>query len=171
MHARKKWEILTRNGKGPLMWFDGKKFTDNGSPKLFTFQSASKTAKQLLSRFKVLSEKGYKVWVRVHGVRRENPDSPGIETAARKFEEFSGHEATQVIETNLPTVKEGLVIGELDVLGYRAKRKGIDGDRVIAYGHRFHKKSRPLLAVSQDGKQLIIVGGRYEFTEAGIEDR
>jgi hypothetical protein len=59
------------------------------------------------------------------------------------------------------------VIGELDLVGYRTKRDG----RTERYGHHFRKSSRPLLAVSSDGKQLHIVGGQYEFTEAGIEDR
>jgi hypothetical protein len=75
------------------------------------------------------------------------------------------------LKVNQPTPTKGLVIGELDLIGYRVKREGVDGGRMVRYGHRFSKRSRPLLAVSKDGNQLLIVGGRYEFTEAGIEDR
>lgn len=61
----------------------------------------------------------------------------------------------------------GLVVGELDGVLYSTTR---DGKRE-KYIHRFRRKSRPLLAASHDGKTLRIVGGRFEFTEAGIEDR
>lgn len=166
------WEIVTRRGRGPLMHFDGRKFTNNGKAKVFpTFSRASQKASALLRRYPVLTSKGYHVWLRKHATRRDNPETPGIDEAAKKFQEFTGHEATSLIETDFPSVKEGLVIGELDILGYRTKREGIEDGRTVSYGHRFRKKSRPLLAVSKDGKQLIIVGGRYEFTEAGIEDR
>lgn len=169
--ASKRWEIVTRRGRGePLLWFDGRKFTNNGDThKPMTFLEASKKAHQLLRQYEVLRRGGYHLWLRV--CRRSNPESPGIESAARKLEDFSGHPASEVIETKVPTVKEGLVIGELDLIGYRTKREGIENGRTVSYAHRFRKKSRPLLAVSQDGNQLLIVGGRYEFTEAGIEDR
>lgn len=63
--------------------------------------------------------------------------------------------------------KAGLVIGDLDGVLYSATR---DGKRE-RYIHRFRKRSRPLLAASSDGTQLRILGGEFEFTEAGIEDR
>jgi hypothetical protein len=55
----------------------------------------------------------------------------------------------------------------LDFVGYTTVR---DGKRE-RYIHRFRKKSRPLLAASSDGTSLQILGGEFEFTEAGIEDR
>jgi hypothetical protein len=152
------------------MFFDGKKFTNNGKSKKFTLAVASSQARNLLRRYPLLRERGYHVWIS-QSDRRSNPDSPGIEEAAHKFENFTGKKASSVIETKIPTVSEGLVVGELDLIGYRVKRDGVEGGRMVRYGHQFAKKSRPLLAVSKDGKQLLIVGGRYEFTEAGIEDR
>lgn len=95
----------------------------------------------------------------------------GLEQAATLLEDFSGHKADKLVKANMPVVKEGLVIGELDLIGYRTKREGINKGLLTRYAHQFRKKSRPLLAVSKDGKQLYIVGGQYEFTEAGIEDR
>lgn len=41
----------------------------------------------------------------------------------------------------------------------------------VEYMHKFKKKSRPTLAVSDDGKQLYLVKGKYRFTDRGIEDR
>ena len=167
------WEIVTRRGRGPMMHFDGKKFTNNGLSKAFTFAEASSEARKLLRKYKILTQKGYHVWVRKidweERGRRKNPES--LEQATQLLYEFSGHSGDKVLEVDQPTVKEGLVIGELDVLGYRTKREGVEGGRMVRYGHRFKKRSRPLLAVSKDGTQLLIVGGRYEFTEAGIEDR
>lgn len=61
----------------------------------------------------------------------------------------------------------GLVIGELDGVLYTTTRDG----EVEKYIHRFKKRARPLLVSSFDGHQLGIVGGRFQFTEAGIEDR
>lgn len=170
------WEIVTRHGQGPLLWFDGKKFTNNEvagepRPKLFSFKDGSKEARRLLQHYPILSTKGYHVWLRKFAVRRANPESPAIEEAAKKLEDFSGYPATKIIETTMPAVKVGLVIGELDLIGYRTKRKGIEKNRIVRWGHKFGRPSRPLLAVSKDGKQLLIVGGRYEFTEAGIENR
>jgi hypothetical protein len=171
--APRVWEILTRKGRGPLMHYDGRKFSNNGYPKLFTFGRANATARQLLTRFPILRAKGYHVWVRKHDPKRprENPESPGIQEAARKLEQFSGHDATKVIKARISDQREGLVIGELEEVTYVTKREGINRDRVTRWRHKFSKKSRPLLAVTKDGKQLHIVGGRYEFTEAGIEDR
>jgi hypothetical protein len=151
------------------MFFDGKKFTNNGSPKSFSFPMAWKMARGLVRKFPILGN--YKVWVRQVAGRRNNPESLDVEHAAKKFEDFTGHPAKTLIETNIPSVRTGLVIGELDLIGYRVKRDGIAGGKLAQYTHQFRKKSRPLLAVSKDGNQLLIVGGRYEFTEAGIEDR
>lgn len=163
------WEIVTRRGNGPLMHFDGRKFTNNGRAKPYSFRTASSKARSLLRKYAILRDKGYHVWLRKVVNRRRNPE--GLDEAAQKFEDFTGHDATKVLKVNQPHPTKGLVVGELDLIGYRVKREGVDGGRMVRYGHRFRKSSRPLLAVSKDGNQLLIVGGRYEFTEAGIEDR
>lgn len=170
---RKTWEILTRKGRGPLMHFDGRKFTDNGHPRLYAFEMATSTARELLRRFPVLREKQYHVWIRGHEATRPrgNPESVAVEEAAKKLEEFSGHPAKSVIKAQISDQKTGLVIGKLRAIEYETRREGINKDRLTRWLHKFREKSRPLLAVTKDGKQLHIVGGRYEFTEAGIEDR
>lgn len=107
--------------------------------------------------------------------RRGNPESRGarllesdaqLRSAGRLLEEFSGHKPVEVVraETGL---QKGLVIGELDGVLYTTVRDG----QTERYIHKFRKNSRPLLAASSDGKKLGIVGGQFQFTEAGIEDR
>lgn len=81
--------------------------------------------------------------------------------------DFSGHEATRVLKVRHPQLRKGLIVGELDGVLYTAVRD----NRAERYIHRFRKRSRPLLTASADGKALGIVGGRFQFTEAGIEDR
>lgn len=175
--------IFAQAKGGPKLWFDGSKFSNNGSPKLFGDSNrAYAKAKELLRRFGgrngILHR--YRVFILPAASvfkrdgRKSNPgglDGFDLDAAARKFEDFTGHRADKVIETTIKTPRKGLVIGELDLIGYRVKREGVEEGRLVPYGHQFSKKSRPLLAVSEDGKQLLIVGGRYEFTEAGIEDR
>ena len=39
------------------------------------------------------------------------------------------------------------------------------------YIHQFKAKDKPLLCVTPDGTQILLVGGAYDFTERGIVDR
>ncbi len=168
--------LYARRGKGPLLWFDGKKFTNNNPPKYFgTYSRAKAYGGMLLKKYETL--RGYKLYVglpRKAAARRKNPESrtdAQLDTAAEKLEDFSGHPARTVLKARTSGQRTGLVIGELDQIGYITKREGINGGKLTRYVHDFKKTSRPLLAVTTDGKQLHIVGGRYEFTEAGVEDR
>lgn len=99
---------------------------------------------------------------------RENPAPRAeIQKAAKLFEDFTGRAPDGVQKINLPEMpKAGLVFGQLIRVGYRSARDG------LLYEHTFRKlKSRPLLIASSDGKTVLIVGGRYAFTDRGIEDR
>jgi hypothetical protein len=58
-------------------------------------------------------------------------------------------------------------VGTLDYVGYTTTIAG----RRVAFEHAFASGSRPRLCASADGKQLIIVGGRYNFKEDGIVDQ
>ena len=101
------------------------------------------------------------------GIKR-NPDPRDLERASKLYEDFSGHDA-QVIGTaeKMSVPDTMLVIGELRGILYHTTRDGKASD----YLHKFRKNSRPLLCVAPDGLQLFILGGSYEFTDAGIEDR
>jgi hypothetical protein len=165
---------------GEWMWWDGKKFTNNQAPYYFgTRDRAKALARQLKRRYPALDR--YRLYVGapnrlLQQARVRNPHWPTeqdqIDEAARRLEDFSGHAARRVVKVrSRSNRKTGLIVGELDLIGYRTKREGIDGGKLVKYEHTFRSGSRPLLAVSSDGTQLHIVGGRYEFTEAGIEDR
>lgn len=90
-----------------------------------------------------------------------------MRAAARLLKDFSGHAPREILTTDDRPMRKGLVIGELDGVLYTTIRDG----KTEKYIHRFGKKSRPLLTARADGKQLGIVGGRFQMTEAGIEDR
>lgn len=172
------WYIhIQKHGRGPVQVWNGKSFSNRPDRKPVPFttsNSAMYKARWLLGKYHRMMSP-YKIWVsdmlygqptvdtRVNPSRREN-----LEVAARKLEDFSGHKARRTVRIAARSKQQtGLVFGEVDLIGYTATRDG----KTERYGHTFKKSSRPLLAVTSDGKQLHIVGGRYEFTEAGIEDR
>lgn len=94
-------------------------------------------------------------------------DKARLEAAARRFEEFTGHRAGLVEEMTLPDDDTLMVVGECEAIAYNATRDG----ETHSYQHEFRKGSRPVLAVSHDGKRLYLLAGAYEFTDHGIEDR
>ena len=88
--------------------------------------------------------------------------------AARRLSEFVGREIGQFVEVKVnPDYDVGYVLGEIPELHYIAERDG----EVFHFDHKFEARSRPLLIVSHDGKQLMIAGGRYNVTDRGIVDR
>ena len=105
------------------------------------------------------------------GGRGSNPSPRGqsakVQQAARLFEDFTGHEAGHMRKVLWTVPDVAAQFGELEGVIYNTVRDG----KSERYLHKFKKKSRPLLGVSHDGKQLVVVGGHYQFTEAGIEDR
>lgn len=91
-----------------------------------------------------------------------------IAQAARRFQRFTGHRAESASLIPFPPYpREAFAIGTLLGVIYETVR---DGERET-YVHRFRKNSRPLLASTFDGSRLVIVGGRYRFTERGIVDK
>jgi hypothetical protein len=182
-----KYFLRIQKSGGPVMTWNGHSFSSDDHSGFHPFSKAL-TAKQkghdLRKNFPILHK--YKIFVdakthfvlpmnrkklaRMRGGSKVNPSRRDVELdqAAKKLEDFTGH-PVQHLESaySRSNQKTGLIVGELDLVGYRATRDG----KTERYGHHFKKNSRPLLAVTSDGKQLHIVGGRYEFTEAGIEDR
>lgn len=98
---------------------------------------------------------------------RDRAPSPArLRKAAKLYAAFTGDAFGKVVKIPVSAMpKEGLVFGELLVIGYRSLRDG------KPYAHEFQKSSRPLLVASHDGKQIVIVGGRYIFNERGIVDK
>lgn len=88
--------------------------------------------------------------------------------AANLYERFSGHEATEGVRIKKPTIPDvGVLIGEIDGILYTTVRDG----KVEKYIHKFHPSDKPDFVVSPDGRQIFLVGGRYDFTERGIVDK
>ncbi|MDE2020928.1 MAG: hypothetical protein KGJ13_11380 [Patescibacteria group bacterium] len=91
-----------------------------------------------------------------------------VQKAAALYTRFSGHEAESLGKIKVkPLPAVGVAVGEVDGILYTTCRDG----RVEKYIHKFHSKDKPLFVVSPDGKQLLLVGGNYTFTERGIVDK
>lgn len=91
-----------------------------------------------------------------------------LTAAARLFERFTGHRAAQVTKFPKPVIPdEAVLIGQVSGIIYVTQRDG----KTENYIHRFNAKSRPLFAVTHDGRQLLLLGGSYNFTSSGIVDR
>jgi hypothetical protein len=58
-------------------------------------------------------------------------------------------------------------MGYVEGIDYRTTH----GKKVELYHHDFAPGSRPLLCVSSDGRQVLLLGGRYKWTDRGIVDR
>lgn len=93
--------------------------------------------------------------------------SSDVRKAANLWQRFSGGDIDSAVRVQIPdTPAVAAPIGSLDAVMYTTVRDG----KVERYIHRFAKSDRPLLAVTPDGRQMLIVGGLYRFTEAGIVD-
>ncbi len=90
-----------------------------------------------------------------------------IKDSIELFEDFTGHEADSMDSVSYDMPDVAMEIGTVDGIMYTTVR---DGEKE-KYIHRFKKSSRPLLAVSSDGEQLMMIGGSYQFTEKGIQDK
>lgn len=100
--------------------------------------------------------------------RRKLGGNSELVKAARLYERFTGHEAEKIGRVKVKALpKVGAVIGEVDGILYTTVRDGVEEK----YIHKFMSKDKPLFVVSPDGKQLLLIGGAYDFTERGIVDR
>lgn len=82
------------------------------------------------------------------------------------FRRFRDEDPEYIDTHKLPQHDVLMLIGTCDGVLYTTSRSG----KVEKYIHKFSGNSRPLLACSWDGKQLYLVGGRYNFTDEGIVD-
>lgn len=99
--------------------------------------------------------------------RRANPPAGDVARAADLYERFSGHDPEELGRVKVPPLpKVAAVIGTCDGVLYTTVRDGVE-ERYI---HEFAARDKPLLCVAPDGRQILLVGGRYRFTEAGIVD-
>ena len=89
-----------------------------------------------------------------------------VQAAADLYIQFRGEEPDFIESVPYVVAPVMLLIGHLDGLLYTTRREG----HIEHYKHTFAKRSRPLLASSHDGTQLYLLGGSYNFTDAGIID-
>lgn len=97
---------------------------------------------------------------------RPRPSSRTVRQGADLRERFTGHETETARRVQFNVPKVVIEIGPLDFVGYTTIRDGV----VEHYIHKFAKRDKPILAVSANGKQILLIGGRYTFTERGIVD-
>lgn len=172
------WVLLAFKGKTRLH-FDGKNFTTKGKAKRFPDSVAAATfGNGLRKRFPVLA----KFRLRVEPLRRPNvahfkKNPAGLRSAvdayARELDQaddllnsFAGRSGREILAVKERPIKTGLVVGNVLGVMYETVRDG----KTENYCHEFKRKSRPLLVASHDGARIGIVGGRYRFTDRGIED-
>ena len=103
--------------------------------------------------------------------RKENPVRPSkherLNLAGRLYKRFRGGEPKFIDEYDMDFPDVVMEIGRCDGILYTTVRDG----KKEQYIHEFTGKSCPILASSWDGKQIILVGGHYDFTAEGIKDR
>jgi len=125
-----------------------------------TFQSM--TDEEIKRAVRVKKKKKKRAAKNPRSVAR-NPINQAIELF-RKFRE-ADPESVGMVPVKVP--RAAMTVGELDAVLYTTTH----GKKVVRYKHTFAPKSRPLLASSGDGRQLLILGGSYDFTQDGIVDR
>lgn len=89
-----------------------------------------------------------------------------VKRAIKLFRSFRDAEPEEILTVQVPLPKAAIVVGHVDYVGYTTTHEG----KKVAYEHKFRAGSRPLLCASADGTQLLLLGGRFEFTEQGIVD-
>jgi len=103
-------------------------------------------------------------------IRKSNPVPPSkyakVEKAIKLFKRFRGTEPDFVDEYEVEPVDVAMLIGKCDGILYTTERDG----KKESYIHEFTNKACPLLVASWDGKQIMLLGGDYNFTEEGIKD-
>jgi len=89
-----------------------------------------------------------------------------VKKAIDLYQRFRGTDPEFVDEYVLPSVDVAMQIGRCDGILYTTIRDG----KKESYIHEFTGASCPILAASWDGKQIILIDGKYNFTEEGIKD-
>ena len=81
-----------------------------------------------------------------------------LKKAAKNYKDFTGKDANRVDKVKINENNVAYELGKLVAVIYSADTEDGKGTQYI---HRFTKKYQPRLAVANDGKQLLIVGGRF----------
>jgi hypothetical protein len=95
------------------------------------------------------------------------PPAKEVRAAVELYESFREKKPKRlkILDVKIPRVV--VHVGYVEAVDYRTTH----GTELVLYNHKFAAGSRPLLCVSSDGRQLLLLGGRYQFTERGIVDK
>lgn len=99
---------------------------------------------------------------------RHNPTmrTPDLRRATALYKGFTGKAPRTLKKITIPALPEtGLAIGKIFGIMYSVDATG------ERFHHEFKGKARPLLIVSDDGRQVFLSGGTYTFTKRGFVDR
>lgn len=89
-----------------------------------------------------------------------------ITRAGDLYEDFTGHKADIIKKITVEHPRTALQFGMCDGIMYETVRDG----KKEHYIHKFKKSARPMIGASFDGKKILLIGGNYQFTDAGITD-
>ena len=87
--------------------------------------------------------------------------------AVKIYRDFREKTPTKIAVAHFAVPRAVACIGHVESIDYRTTH----GKKLALYRHDFAAGSRPLFCVSADGSQLLLLGGRFKFTERGIVDR
>jgi hypothetical protein len=90
-----------------------------------------------------------------------------LSQAVELYESFREAKPRKLARMNVKIPRVVACMGHVEGIDYRTTH----GKKVTLYRHKFAAGSRPLLCVSSDGRQLMLLGGLYQWTDRGIVDR
>ena len=90
-----------------------------------------------------------------------------LSQAVTLFKSFREKNPVKLAKLRVTLPKVVACMGHVEAIEYRTTH----GRKVTLYKHPFAAGSRPLLCVSANGRQLMLLGGRYKWTDRGIVDR
>lgn len=96
----------------------------------------------------------------------KNPRERSYKKAVSLYRDFTGENPRHIDDWEVTVPDVAMEVGKVTGIIYKAH---VDG-RVQEFMHEFTGTSRPTLAASSDGRQLLLLGGDYKMTERGIVD-
>ncbi len=96
----------------------------------------------------------------------KNPQGRQYKKAVSLYRDFTGENPRHVDDWDVLVPNVAMEVGKVTGIMYKAR---VDG-KVQEFLHEFTGRSRPILAASSDGRQLLLLGGDYKMTERGIVD-
>lgn len=96
----------------------------------------------------------------------KNPRGRQFKRAVSLYRDFTGENPRYLEDWDVIVPLVAMEVGKVTGIMYKAR---VDGT-VQEFLHEFTGRSRPILAASADGRQLLLLGGDYKMTERGIVD-